>query len=296
MGLCTGLDGNPNKGKTCPAGFVQKLLMSEEPISPIANSAVDSLTTWEDLVKAAKPFRLFAFEIDITEPVNEEKTRFVLINSGAEIITGRTKGLDVYKVLSSIEGYKTIHKQFGKINRTMYLYKSLSSGGVEGKEITVDTLEQIKVAVNTSYSEAVPGGDPEMLHFLVQELDDYKADINRLPVESFNMVDELESVRTMEFTEGDAASTTTLSIDAKDVAGNGIADLTTGASNFFKVQNDTTVADVVVTGATVVGNRYELTFIAQTSADVLRPYYAAPDVSDELYEALQANAPSISVP
>jgi hypothetical protein len=257
--------------------------MSEDKLSAITEANAALLATWSALLLADQSSRLYSLNFDVTEPGEGELVEFEVSN-GSTIILNQKYATNKYRMVSSNTALRSIYREF-KDGKEMYIFEKTDKGFIRGKEVTANTIEQVKVRIYAQYTDATPT-DPAFVDLYIQNLEDWKINQNAVdPTDNFDPK-ALSSVQNMTFTETGTTSTTAVSVIAKNLDKVGITTLSrTGAGN-FTVYNETTTSSVTVTGITGSGSTYILAFAAQTSADVLTIGYDEPSTTSEYYDLL----------
>jgi glucosamine 6-phosphate synthetase-like amidotransferase/phosphosugar isomerase protein len=276
---CGGLTTNPYNGDICQHGYISGILMSESKLAAQTETAAASQSTWDTLLLADQPDRLFSINFDKLEPGENEVVQEEMAD-GSQVIIQVKQATHEYQMISSNTALRTIYKEF-KDGKEMYAWFKTDKGFIVGKEVTQDTIEQVKIRVYSTYTDAT-NEETAKVTMQISYLEDWK--------EFQNAVDpdfdpkSLSSVRDMTFRETGTTSTTAVSVIAKDFDKIGITALSrTGAGN-FTVYNETTTSSVTVTGITGSGSTYILAFAAQSSADVLTIGYDEPSTTSEYYD------------
>jgi hypothetical protein len=276
---CGGLTSNPYNGDICQHGYISGILMSENKLSAITETAAALQATWTALLLADQPDRLFAINFDKLEPGENEIVQEEMAD-GSQVIIQTKQATHSYEMISSNTALRTIYKEF-KDGKEMYAYFSTDKGFIVGKEVTANTIEQVKIRVYASYKDATPEETAKVI-MQITYLEDWKQYQNAVDPDFDPKA--LSSVRDMTFTETGTTTTTAVSVIAKDFDKIGITGLSRTGAGQFTVYNTTTTSSVTVTGITGSGSTYILAFAAQTSADVLTIGYNEPSTTSEYYD------------
>lgn len=285
---CGGLTLSPYGGDICQHGYVKGLLMSEDKLSAITETNAALLATWTALILADQSARLYPIMFDISEPAENEIVEEEMSDGGSVILSTK-EGTNKYDLVSSNTALQTIYAEF-RDGKEMYVYQVTSKGFIRGKEVTANTIEQVKVRVYAQYIQATPTTSAKVSMY-IQNMEDWVRFQNAVdPTDVFDPT-ALEGVQNMTFTAG-TPTTTTCTLDVKNLDKVGITSLTTGASSYFRLYNNTTDAahatPITPSGVTVSGSVYTLTYATQSSSDVLEFTYLEPSTSSEYYD-LKAN-------
>lgn len=277
---CGGLTLSPYSGDICQHGYVNGVLMSEDKLSAITETNAALEATWTALLLADQSARLFSINFDVSEPAENEIVEYEVSN-GSTIILSSKEGTNKYRMVSSNAALISIYGEF-KDGKEMYIYEKTSKGFIRGKEVTANTIEQVKVRVYAQYTQATPT-DPAFVDMYIQNLEEWKKYQNAVdPTDNFDP-SALSSVQNMTFTSTDD-TLTTLTVEAKDLDKVGITSLDTVGAGQWILTNTTGSAVVTVTGITRTGYSYVLAFTGQTEGNAWSLGYEEPSTSDEYYD------------
>jgi hypothetical protein len=278
---CGGLTNTPSYGDICQHGYMTGVLMSEEKLSAITETNAALLATWQTLLKADMPNRLVYIPFDINEFAERETVQQEMDN-GSSVILDTKLATNTHKLIMSMAAAKTLLKDFAS-GRTTYIWGVTSKGFIRGKEVTANTIEQYKVNVYASLSEATKDS-AGFVNLYIQPLEDWEPYMNAINPD-FD-VTALDSVQMMTFTVG-TTKPTQIPITAKDfdkVAITGLSTTANGGAGYFTLYNVNDSAAVTVTSITRSGGVYTLNFAAQTVGDVITVGYGEPSSTGEYYD------------
>jgi hypothetical protein len=285
---CGAIDRSPYGGSTCQFGYKTSIFISENQLSAITDANAILEATWTALLLADQPARLYFLQFDINE-FDENEVVEEEFDDGSKFVLDIKQATSTHKMVSSSTALRSIYKEF-RDGKTMYAYWGTSKGYFVGKEVTANTIQQVKVRVTAGYEEATKDNSEKVLVF-VQPLEDWKQFQKAIdPTDNFD-ISGLSSVQNMTFTAG-TLTTTTVPLTVKDLDGVGITSLTTGAGSFFRFYNLTTdptrSTPIVPSGCTLSGSTYTCTIAAQSSSDDIESYYLEPSATSEYYDLLTA--------
>lgn len=283
---CGALDRSPYGGSTCQLGYKTSIFLSENKLSAITDANAILEATWTALLLADQPARLYYLQFDINE-FEENEVIEEEFDDGTKFILDVKQGTSAHDMVSSTTALRSIYKEF-RDGKTMYAFWGTSKGYIEGKEVTANTIEQVKVRVTAGYKEATKEASAKVTVY-VQPLEDWKQFQKAVdPTDNFDITG-LSSVQNMTFTAATPAQTT-CAITVKDLDSVGITGLTTGAASYFRVYNNTSdpshASPITPSNVTLSGSTYTLTYASQTIGHVLEFTYLEPSTSSEYYDLL----------
>lgn len=279
---CGGLTYSPYAGDICAHGYDTGVLMSENKLAAQTDANAILEATWDALLLADQPDRLYYINFNFNEFAENETVEEEEDNGTKRIIDVKI-GTDTHKVYGSSTALKSIYREF-RAGKTMYLWYTTSKGYIKGKEVTANTIEQIKVIITASYEKATKETSEKVVMY-IQPQEDWKQFEKAIdPTDNFDVTG-LTSVQNMTFTVVSCGQTSAV-IDVKDLDGVAITTLTTGAGNFFTGYNTTDSATTTITNVTASGGRYTLSYASETVADVIQFGYDEPSTSSEFYDLI----------
>lgn len=280
---CGGLTLNPNSSSVCSPGFIKGMFLYETKPSAITEANALLQATWDALAVLDQPTRQFNITFDNTEGVEPEIVQEEFTD-GSQQITQTKEGASTYEIISSIGAYNTIYNEFEN-GKEMYVYYYTDTNVILGKEITAGTIEAVKVRIWASYKPAT-GDTTEKIVIQIQDLENWRKWRNEIKPTAFQCID-IESVQGMTFTES-SNSLTTILVSAKNLNKVGITSLDIVGAGQFILYNTTDSATITLTGITLSGYVYTLTFVAQTASDAYSLTYQEPSTSGEYYDLTTA--------
>lgn len=288
---CGGLTGNPNSSAVCSPGFIKGMFLFETKPSAITETNALLQATWDALAVLDQPTRMFNITFDNSEGAEPEIIQEDFTDGSQQIVQTK-EGASSYEIISSIGAYNTIYNQFEN-GKEMYVYYYTDTNVILGKEITANTIEAIKVRMWASYKPAT-GDTSEKIVIQIQDLENWRKWRNELKPTAFQCID-IDSVEGMTFSES-SNSLTTLVVSAKNLNKVGITTLedTSPAGGYFILYNTTQSSAITVTGVSVSGYDYTLTFSAVTEADAYSLTYEEPSTSGEYYDLTTALTGSLT--
>jgi len=143
---CGGLSQNLESGSICNPGFRAGVYLFETKPAAITNADAALEATWDALALLTQTNRLMHIPFDIVEP-GEDAPQEVEFSNGTKGIAGSDRGVDKYRVLTSLSGQKTIYGNLEN-GKDLYAIFYTSFGYFEGKEVTANTIECRKYRIH----------------------------------------------------------------------------------------------------------------------------------------------------
>lgn len=285
---CGGLSNTPSKGDICQHGYITGVLMSEEKLSAITETSAALLNTWQALLLADMPNRLFYLKFDKNE-FSESEIVEEEMDDGSKVILMEKESTNKHMMISSLAGLGTSYKDF-KSGRTMHTWFVTNKGYILGKKVTANTIEQVQVRVYSTVTEATPTSS-KYINWYIQNMESWQEYANAVNPDF--TVTSLSSVQMMTFTVG-TTTPTTIQITAKDLDGVAITGLSTSVLTRFTLYNEDDSAPVSIVGITRSGGVYTLQFAGQTVADEITVSYVEPSVSTEYFDLVSSVTATIA--
>jgi len=276
---CGGLTTNPNSSAVCSPGFIKGIFLYETKPSAITEANALLQATWDALGVLDQPTRQFNISFANTEGVEPEIVQEEFTD-GAQQIVQTKEGASTYEIIASLGAWNTIYNEFEN-GKEMYVYYYTDTNVILGKEITAGTIESVKVRMWASYKPAT-GDTTEKIVIQIQDLENWRKFRTEIKPTAFQCID-IETVQGMTFTITDDTLTTVL-VSVKNLNKVGVTGLDIVGAGQWILTNTSDAATVTVTGVTVSGFVYTLTFIAQDEGEAFSLGYEEPSTSGEYYD------------
>lgn len=287
LDFCVGVSGNPSTGDECLVGSKIGMLFSLEKNTPIDKTTASLQATYSALQKQEGNKRLHYIPFKNFTAGETTSTSFT-DDIGNQTKISEQKAPNEIIILGDVCNLRSIYNYF-KTQKKGYVFWQMTENAIEGREVTDNTISQVAVSIFATVMDG-DKDNPRRIKLTISETENYYSEVIDVRI-NWAIIDlTLTNITDMKFVLGDNTLTTQI-VEVTSPCGKEITTLNTTTPHFL-AYNVTDSAAIVITGVTRSGNDYELTFAAQTEADVIKVWYDTVTNSGELYEMLEDNAPT----